>query len=75
MFFQTFFSGYGVDHDGPPPLDVDDHEVVVPETTCPISASTLAELQSLYDPLGLCDDFVISLYHDVLQFVQNQIQV
>ena len=25
-------SSYGVDHDGPPPLDVDDHEVIVLET-------------------------------------------
>ena len=70
---QVFFSSYGVDCDGPPPLDVDDHEVVVPETTCSISESRLAELQSLYDPLSPCDDFAISLYHDVLRFVQNQI--
>ena len=59
----------------PPPLDVDDHEVVVPETAYPISVSTLAELQMLYDPLSPCDNLAISLYHDVLQFVQNQIQM
>ena len=66
-------SSYGVDCDGPPPLDVDDHEVVVPEIPCPISASRMIELQSLYDPLSPCDDFTVTLYHNVLQFVQNQI--
>lgn len=54
-------------------MDIDDHEVIVPEANCPISASRMAELRLLYDPLCPCEDFAVNLYLDVLQFVQNQI--
>ena len=59
-------SSYSVHHHGLPSLDVDDYEVVVPDTACPISASRVVELRLVYDLSSPCDDFVMSLYHNTL---------
>ena len=40
-------ASYGVDWDGPPPVDGNStNEVVVPETNCPLSPTQLAELHA-----------------------------
>ena len=72
LYIQALFSTYGIDWDGPPPMDVDD-QIIVPPTTCPLSTTEMAELQSLYDPLSPSDDFAITIYLNVLQFVGGRL--
>lgn len=73
MLFQNIFYTYGIDWDGPPPLDLNNSSVVIPEINCPLSSSELVELHSLYNPLSSCSDFGINVYLDVLTFVENQL--
>ena len=70
--FQALFSTYGIDWDGPPPMDVDS-EVVVPEISCPLSPSDMAELQAQYNPLDPNDDFAVTTYLNVLQFTMRRL--
>lgn len=48
-------------------------EVIVPPTTCPLSPNEMAELQALYDPLSHSDDFAVTMYLNVLQFVSRML--
>ena len=68
---------YGVDWDGPLPIDVDTdsiHEqITVPESTVPLSSTDMDELVSTIDPLTECDDYGIGLYEQCIQFVISKI--
>ena len=56
---------FGIDNDGPLPLeDNTDEEVVVPETITPISEDQLVEFVELVDPLSECDDFGFEKYRE-----------
>ena len=54
---------YGVDEEGPLPLEMDcDDDVVVPETIVPLVGRQLNAFQQAVDPLEQCDDLGISMF-------------
>ena len=55
---------FGIDDDGPLPMQADINEeedggVVVPDTVVPLTETQLEEFVEGIDPLGDCDDFVM----------------
>ena len=53
---QTFHQ-YGIDWEGPVPLDSDTDEIVVPSVPCPLNDYKLQALREVLDPLQECDDY------------------
>jgi len=64
---------YGIDHDGPLPIDLladETAEVVVPETVSILTGDELQQFVEEVDPLGECDDYGVGKYilaHQILQ--------
>ena len=53
---------YGVDEEGPLPLEVDCDDVVVPETIVPLVGRQLDTFQQVVDPLEQCNDLGVSTF-------------
>jgi len=67
---------YGVDWDGPIPLETDDSEtqsVEVPLTNNPLSEEDYTEMAQIYPPLSDDNNYGISLYCSVLDFVESHV--
>lgn len=56
--------GYGVDEEGPLPLEIDcdDDDVVVSETIVSLAGRQLDAFQQVVDPLEQCDDLSVSMF-------------
>lgn len=63
---------YGIDWDGPLPLDEND-SVCVLSTTLPLSDSDVEQLTSLVNPLAFSDNFGVNLYLKCLQFIASRL--
>ena len=63
---------YGVDWDGPLPLNEED-AVIVPNTLTLLSDEDMQQLASQIDPLAVSYDFGIDLYLECLQFVVSKL--
>lgn len=61
---------YGLDWDGPLPVDDPDH-VTVPETVCPLDHQDYLELCETVEVLSPSDNYGINLYLDTLDFVRD----
>ena len=48
-----------------------ENDVMVPETTCPCSDEEMAILRDYYDPLASCDDYGVSTYLNVKDFIMH----
>lgn len=64
---------FGIDWDGPSPLDDDndDNTIEVPAIDNPISDSEYDALQQAIDPLALSNTFGIDLFISTMQFIHN----
>ncbi len=60
---------YGIDWDGPSPLEDDAESVIVPECPCPLNDDEVDELAALVSPLQASQDYGIDLYQLALHFV------
>ncbi len=47
--------------------------ISIPDTPCPLSEEDEVELSELHDPLQTCDDYGISMYLNVVEFVSMKI--
>lgn len=63
---------YGVDWDGPLPMD-DGDSVVVPTTSVPLCEDDMQQLASQINPLAVSYDFGIDLYLECLQFIHSRL--
>ena len=63
---------YGVDWDGPLPLD-EDNAVIVPSTLAPLPEEEMEQLTSQVNPLAISNEFGIDLYLECLQFIQSKL--
>ena len=68
-FFETVDDSYGIDVEGPIPLDEDD--VVVPEVSFHLNGEDFVRLQQVVDPLDTSEDYGIDLYQRTLEFTRN----
>ncbi|XP_070535251.1 uncharacterized protein [Ptychodera flava] len=62
---------FGVDWDGPLPEDTTEDTVEVPQVRCPLEDDELEDLISAIDPLQEDDIYGISVYQDVIDFVNT----
>ena len=60
---------YGIDVEGPIPLDEDD--VVVPEVSFHLNGEDFVRLQQVVDPLDTSEDYGIDLYQQTLEFTRS----
>ena len=63
---------YGVDWDGPLPMD-DGDSVVVPTTSVPLCEDNMQQLASQINPLAVSYDFGIDLYLECLQLIHSRL--
>lgn len=62
---------YGIDHDGPVPIE-ESSEVEVLPPSCPLTSDSLELLQQNIDPLRESDYFGIDIYLEALSLVLNE---
>jgi hypothetical protein len=62
---------YGVDWNGPLPVEYEDNEVVVPETFCPLNHHQEQELLRTVSPSAPSNNYGIDVYLATLSFVQH----
>ncbi|XP_070547157.1 uncharacterized protein [Ptychodera flava] len=62
---------FGVDWDGPLPEDTTEDTVEVPQVRCPLEDDELEDLISAIDPVQEDDIYGISVYQDVIDFVNT----
>ena len=68
-FFNTVDATYGIDDDGPIPLDKS--SVVVPEISFHLSREDFTHLQQVVNPVVASEDFGVDLYEQTLQFIRS----
>ncbi|XP_077868331.1 uncharacterized protein LOC144358555 [Saccoglossus kowalevskii] len=62
---------YGIDWDGPLPEDTTDATVEIPQIHCPLQDNELEDLYSSIDPLRDDNAYGISVYQNVIAFVNT----
>ena len=62
---------FGIDWDGPLPLEEEEVRVVVPECPCPLTDVQLDELSTIVSPLSSSTNYGIDLYQSVVQYVES----
>jgi len=69
-FFKTINENYGIDPEGPAPVDNDDGEgIVIPQTPLKFSSADLSTLNQQVDPLGSTNNYGIDLYEQTLRLI------
>ena len=67
-FFEKVNENYGIDPDGPAPVD-DDEGIVIPQTPLKFSSTDLSALNGQVDPLGSTNNYSIDLYEQTVGFI------
>ena len=72
LIYQAHLSTYGVDWDGPIPIDNDQPCINIPSVDSPISEENLSELVSSFDVENHSSDcHGVDLYLQVLDFIES----
>ena len=68
-FFEAVDNSYGIDSDGPIPLEEGGAEI--PQSSLHFSDSDLASLRQTIDPEGPSDNYGMDIYEQTLEFIHN----
>ena len=72
ILMQEDLAAYGIDYDGPLPLESNESSnVTVPVTNIPCSQQRHQQLVELINPFRLSDNYGIDILLDVLAFLQG----
>ncbi len=69
-FFEDVDSAYGIDDEGPEPVD-EEGTVVVPDLNFRLTPTNLRHLRDTVDPLSPSNNFGIDLYEQTVHFIES----